>query len=435
MTAAPTKVRFHVLTLITVVAFLMYLDRICLTTIVGSESFRNHLSLTQDQLGWVKSAFFWAYALFMVPAGWLSDRYGTRILVTLYIALWSIFTVATSFSEGFVALILMRIGCGIAEAGYYPASSSLITRWAHIDWRGTASSVVSLGGRVGNAVAPVITVLVILKFGDWRWAGWSYGLVGVAVAVVFWWVYRNHPKLHPWCNDAEVSLLAEGRGDFSATPEPPRSFPWAAALKHRTLWLANAFQFLTNIGWAFLVLYLEDYFRRERGLDHALASKLTTTALTAAIVSLPLGGLLTDHLARRFGKRKGRIIPLLVTRLFAIAGYLIAMRVESPWGAAAMFGFVAFFNDLGLPAMWALMQDISGRHQAQLFGWGNMWGNFGAALVGVMFPKIVESNSDHPHFSTGIYACTAAFAISAFLAPFINAEDKVVVEPEATTPP
>ena len=166
------------------VAFLMYLDRICLAQIISSDSFQKNIALTPGQIDWVKGGFFWAYALAQVPAGWLSDRFGTRILITLYIALWSLFTAATSFSWGFTTLLLARLGCGLAEAGYYPASSGLLTRWAHIEARGFASSLISWGGRVGGAVAPGLTAYVILQAGDWRWAGWIYGFIGIAVAGV-----------------------------------------------------------------------------------------------------------------------------------------------------------------------------------------------------------------------------------------------------------
>ena len=234
----------------------MYLDRICLTQIIASDSFKQHIRLEGWQSDWVKGAFFWAYALAQVPAGWLSDRFGARLLISFYIAAWSIFTMATSFSVGFVSLMLARLGCGLAEAGYYPASSGLLTRWAHVGSRGFASSMISWGGRVGGAIAPGLTALVIVKSGDWRWAGWIYGALGIGVAWAYWRVFREHPRLHPKCNDAEIALLAEGRGDFQPVKDPPKRFPFVAACRSGNLWLANGVQFFTNIGWAFLVLSL-----------------------------------------------------------------------------------------------------------------------------------------------------------------------------------
>src|ERR1043166_4364876 len=100
-TMQATRVRFSILSLATVVAFLMYLDRVCLAWIIDSDSFKSQIHLTKDQVNWIKGAFFWAYALAQVPAGWLSDRFGARALISIYIATWSLFTAATSFSPSF----------------------------------------------------------------------------------------------------------------------------------------------------------------------------------------------------------------------------------------------------------------------------------------------------------------------------------------------
>jgi len=426
--AAPTKVRHSILTVTTLAAFLMYLDRVCLAWIVGSTSFKENLHVTETEMEWVKGAFFWAYALAQVPAGWLSDRFGGRILMTIYIATWSLFTLATSFSLGFTTLFLARLGCGLAEAGAYPTSSSFMTKWAHVESRGLASSIISMGGRIGGALAPWLTATVILSLGDWRWAGWIYGVAGIGVAVLFWAVYREHPKMHPGCNDKEVALLAKGRGEFSCAKPPPRRFPWAPVLRSGNLWLMNAYQCLTNIGWAFLILSLPDYLTKAVGLSEKETGTISTLALTIGIASLPLGGILTDYCTRKMGHRWGRLLPLSMTRFLAAGSYLWALSLDTPLALAIAFGAVAFFADLALPATWATMQDISGRHQAQLFGWSNMWGNFGAAIQPKLFAFILLS-FDHNHdYQEGIYLCAIAFALAGFLALGINSQQPVIKE-------
>lgn len=61
-TTRPTIVRHQILATATMVAFLMYLDRICLAQIVASDSFQKSVALEGWQIDWVKGAFFWAYA-------------------------------------------------------------------------------------------------------------------------------------------------------------------------------------------------------------------------------------------------------------------------------------------------------------------------------------------------------------------------------------
>lgn len=427
-TARPTAVRHQILTTATVVAFLMYLDRICLANILSSDSFQKNIHLDQGQIDWIKGAFFWAYALFQVPAGWLSDRFGARTLITIYIAAWSFFTAATSFATGFWTLFAARMLCGLAEAGYYPASSGLLTRWAHLESRGFASSVISWGGRVGGAAAPGLTAFVILQADDWRWAGWIYGVGGVIVALCYWRVFREHPRQHPGCNEAEVLLLAEGRGDFQPVKDPPRRFPLAAACRSGNLWLANGAQFFTNIGWAFLILSLPDYLKGVKHLDDGMSGLITTGALTIGILALPVGGLMTDYISKRHGRRLGRVLPMSVTKFCAAGLYLLALQMDSAWGMAIAFGAVTFFADLGLPAMWTFMQDISGRHQAQFFGWGNMWGNFGAAILPVIFTKTLLLYDTNHDYHEGVWLCAAAFVLAGVFALFVNAEKPVMQE-------
>ncbi|HYF36107.1 MAG TPA: MFS transporter [Prosthecobacter sp.] len=425
----PTHVRHSVLAITTMVAFMMYLDRICLAWIVDSKSFKGDINLTPSELSWVKGVFFWAYAAAQVPAGWLSDRFGARILMTTYIVLWSLCTIATSLSAGVVTLVIARICCGLAEAGAYPASSSILTKWAHINWRGVGSSIISSGGRIGGALAPWLTASVIIAtLANWRWVGWIYGVVGIAVAVVFWVVFRDHPKLHPKVNQAELDLLSEGRGDFSPVREPPRRFPWRAALTSRNLWFASLYQTATNVGWAFLVNSLSVYLAEVKHLDDKVNGQVSSIALTIGIIGLPLGGMLTDYWSKKYGVRAGRLLPLVVTRCVAVAAYFAAMAADTPLELAIGFGLLAIFVDMGMPAMWTLMQDISGRHQAQLFGWANMWGNFGAGLQPILVAWILLHYDANKDYQEPMLFSAAALLLSIFLAFGIDASKPVVKE-------
>ncbi len=428
--AAATRVRYSIIGMATLVAFLMYLDRICLSWIVGSDSFSHDIHLSKDQLDWIKGSFFWAYALAQVPAGWLSDRYGTRVLMTTYIALWSLFTVGTSLSQGFVTLAVARIGCGIAEAGAYPASSSILTRWSHINWRGMGSSIISTGGRIGGALAPWLTAsVVIAAFSSWRWVGWIYGMAGIVVARLFWMTFRDHPREHPRANEAECQLLEEGR-EKVARRAPPKSFPWRAALTSRSLWFASLYQLTTNIGWAFLVNSMSAYLKDVKHMGDADNGWISTKALLIGIAGLPLGGMLTDYWTKKYGTRLGRMLPLVFTRILAVAAYAAVMAADSPLQMFLAFGALALFVDMGMPAMWALMQDISGRHQAQLFGWANMWGNFGAGLQPIVTGWLISRYDTGHDYRPALLFCAAALVVSIGLAFGINAEKPVVLDEE-----
>lgn len=157
-----TNVRLIILFLTTLVAVLLYLDRICLS--FAELYVTEDLNLTKDQMALVLSSFFVAYAVAQVPSGWLSDRYGARIMLTIYLAAWSLCTGLMGLAYGFVSLMLLRLGCGLFEAGAYPTCAGLIRKWIPFARRGLASGLISVGGRLGGATAPLLTAYLMVAF-------------------------------------------------------------------------------------------------------------------------------------------------------------------------------------------------------------------------------------------------------------------------------
>ena len=160
----PTRVRYAVLGIATANAFILYLDRICMGAVVQSASFQQELGLNKDRVGDVLASFFFAYAIGQLPAGWLADRFGPRRMLVAYILLWSLFTGLTGFVGSLIGLVVVRSACGLSEAGAYPASALLVTRWFPFSQRARANSIVSLGGRMGNSLALWLTAGAIARW-------------------------------------------------------------------------------------------------------------------------------------------------------------------------------------------------------------------------------------------------------------------------------
>jgi MFS family permease len=158
----PTRIRYVVLALTVCVAVLLYLDRYCLGFVLPY--IKEKYELTEEETRFLVSAFFYTYAFGQIPCGWLADRYGVRLMLALYLAIWSALTGLMGFAQGFVMLVLFRFGCGLFEAGAYPACAGLIRRWIPYEQRGMASGVVSFGGRIGGTIAPLATAYLMLMF-------------------------------------------------------------------------------------------------------------------------------------------------------------------------------------------------------------------------------------------------------------------------------
>lgn len=423
---AATTVRYRVIGVTTVAAVLLYLDRICIAEIAKLDAFKSELGLTATQTGAILSAFFFAYALAQVPAGWLSDRFGARRMLPAYILLWSLCTMLTGLATGFVMLIVARLVFGLAQAGCYPTAGSLIRRWSALPVRGTASSIVSFGGRLGGALAPILTAWLLKDYLGWRWVLVLYGASGILVALLFWRVFRETPEEHPHCNEAETKLIRDG-DDEQANPdgEAPAFPPLLPLVRSGTMWLMCALQFGINVGWVFLVTWLPTYLKDVRDVDPKIGGMMSTMILFAGIVGMLCGGRITDLATRKLGVRWGRSLPLVICYAVALAAYLACLRLESAWAFVAAASLVAFVTDLSVPAIWAYMQDVGGKNTAAVFGWGNMWGNFGAATTPLLVPVVLEKWDTNGDWNEAFLLFSAGYLVAGLAALGINATRKV----------
>ena len=159
-TSPPTGVRYRVLFVTFAAALLLYLDRFCMN--FAQRYVKEDLRLSEAQIDSCMSAFFLAYGLAQVPTGGLTDRFGSRSMLAIYILAWSFFTAAMGWVGGFVALIAVRLAAGVSQAGAYPTSARVVGQWVPLAQRGVANSFIALGGRVGGALAPPLTAALVV---------------------------------------------------------------------------------------------------------------------------------------------------------------------------------------------------------------------------------------------------------------------------------
>ena len=438
----PTMVRHRMVMLATVAAILLYLDRICMSTVAFAVA--EDLKIKPADLDNVLAAFFLTYALAQLPAGWLGDRFGARWTLGAYIVLWSLCTGLLGLANGLAAVLLLRLACGLAQAGAYPVAASMARRWVPMRRRGLASSVISVGGRLGGALAPILTIQLMLWWtlgGDWWNApddakaavtSWRpvmilYGAVGVVFAGVFVWRFRDWPQEHPAVNPAELTLIGQGDLVPAATTGSREAPPIVPLMLSFSMWMNSFVQFASNLGWAFLVTKMPQYLEEVYSTTQQGQGWMQSLPLAAGIVGLFLGGAFTDMLTQRFGLRWGRSIAMGLSRIFVAAALLAVMLMDSAIGATLCLAVVGLATDLGTPAVWAFGQDVGGRHVGSAVGWGNMWGNLGAALSPKLFGLIVgAAGTAALGWQYAFATCAAINLIAAVAAIGVNASKPLV---------
>lgn len=122
-----SSVRWFVVSMLFLVTSINYADRATLS-IVG-DSVQHELGLSSVAMGYVFSAFGWAYVVGQIPGGWLLDRFGSKIIIAASIFFWSLFTLLQGtlgfFAAGTAVILLfaLRFLVGLSEAPSFRATA------------------------------------------------------------------------------------------------------------------------------------------------------------------------------------------------------------------------------------------------------------------------------------------------------------------------
>lgn len=374
---APSRVRFHVLGLTFLMAFMMYMERGAIGA--AAPKIMREFHLDKITMGWSISAFNWSYAMFQVPGGWLADRFGSRIVLGISMAWWAIFTAATGLSYSAGSIAVTRFLFGMGEASAFPAGSRALVRWLPKRRRAFGQGFQHAGSRLGAALAPVFVILLI-SFWGWRPVFFAFGFVGLLWAIGWYSYYRDLPRNHSKVNEEERQLL---QTECPAETLANRSVPWSRIIRSSDLWILSTCYFC--YGWV-LWLYLAwfpTYLREARHFTE-LKSGLASIPLLAATFTNVAGGLLSDRLVARWRDvRRGRLV---VSRVgFCIAGLALLPGVlaSNAIVALACLTIALAGLELTVSVSWAMCIDIGGNCSGSVSSVMNTLGNLGGALGAV----------------------------------------------------
>lgn len=275
--------RWYLLTVLTLANIINFYDRTIPAVIV--EPLKDEFGLSDTMIGVLGGSFTIVYAIAGVLLGRLADRVPRRYVMAGGLIVWSLFTGASGLVQAFLFLFIFRLGVGIGEASYGPASNALICDTYEPKRRSRAISIVSLGIPIGLLLAFLTVGLVVEATGTWRAPFLIAAVPGVLLAVAM--LFIKEP--------------ARGATDtVELHSEQQEGHPYRAVLRIRTItWLMVAgigLQIPTYGVATFIVPLLQRYF----GLSIGPASIGAGAILgLAGIVGLLLGGTLADRAAQR----------------------------------------------------------------------------------------------------------------------------------------
>lgn len=377
-----TKSRFYVLALICIATALNYADRAILG--VAAPKLTAELAISPVVMGIVFSAFSWTYAAAQIPGGILLDRLGTRLTYTLSLIIWSAFTLLHGFAFGVVALIIFRLGLGIAEAPCFPTNSRVLATWFPQQERARANGVYSVGQYFGLAFLSPLLFWIVAAWG-WRSLFILFGLIGMVYGIIWYLLYRD-PEESSSVNQAELDHIRAGGG--LSYEGAKIEFSWAIAgqlMRKRQILGASIGQFCGNSTLVFFLTWFPTYLATERHMDWIKSGIYAVMPYIAASVGVLLGGYVSDLLIKKTGSANiGRKLPIVVGLLLS-STIILANYVNSNTLVIVVMS-VAFFGQGMVNLGWTLISDVAPK---PLIGLTGGLFNFWANLAGIVTPLVI----------------------------------------------
>ena len=253
---------------------------------------RDELALNYTQIGLVISAFSITTGISQLPAGWLADRFGARLMIAISVSGVALAGLLAGLSHSYLALIIFLVIAALLGGGYHPAAANAISTIISPEKRGRALGLHLIGGSSAFWVVPLIAAPIA--------AAWSWHAPFIALTIpivvlgfVLYYLIGRQQRIAqqtPNATDGTIAFTIKG-------------IKWRMIVPFLVMSVATGT--LTQSVAAYYSLYLVDHF----GLPAPSAAALMAVTPAVGVLAAPLGGYLSD--------RFGGISVVVVTSLLA----------------------------------------------------------------------------------------------------------------------
>ncbi|WP_122154180.1 MFS transporter [Paraburkholderia sp.] len=358
--------------------------------------------LNPAQLGVILSAFYLSYSIMQIPGGWLADRFGSKVVVVVSIAFWSLFTALTGLAWSLASLIAIRFIFGLGEGGY-PASAvkGVVEAYPRAE-RPKMSSLLISSNYVGSFIAPLVIAPLILYLG-WRHAFVSIGIAGVVFALVYL-VFVKAPRLTR-DEAAAQALLNSGKGGKGGTKD---------LLKMPLMWKILTVWFGLSIVNKGLDAWMPAYLLTARHLDLKAVGMLTPLPFITASIATAMGG----WVMTRFFDGREKYLMMSCCAITGVFLYLM-YTAQTVAGVITYQSIVYFFKSFVFATAFALPTRILPQ---RLVGTGVGMINFGGQVAGFVAPLVIGLLVSHyDSYDAAFMFLIASTAMATLVSLTINA--------------
>lgn len=432
--AKKTNVRWHIVIILFIITAVSVGDRSTLA--IAGKDMSAALGINPGQMGWVFSAFAWAYCLAQIPGGWLLDRFGSKKVYLCGLCMWSVFTLLQGCVEifhGFGAIICFTILLflvGLFEAPVMPGNSRFVAAWFPSKERATAAAIFNSAQYFATAIFAPIMGWLTLNYG-WQSIFIFMGTLGIVITFAAAKVVHN-PLNHPSVNSEELDYIRQGGALVDMDQRKVKSGPavdfgaFKQLITNRMLLGVYLGQYCINVLTFFFITWFPLYLAMEKGLDIKTVGFIAAIPAICGFLGGLMGGVISDRILRltqslSIARKTPIVLGMLLSMVMVFCNYVDSIYL------VVFFMSLAFLGK-GIGALgWAVMSDTAPKEMAGVAGgFFNLCGNCAGIISPVVIGYIVKATG---HFEwalvfVAVHALIAIFSFVVIVGPIKRIELK-----------
>ncbi|MFN0052535.1 MAG: MFS transporter [Planctomycetales bacterium] len=362
----------------------------------GSEIPGRGQGLSEEQMGYVYSAFLMVYTLLMLPGGWLIDRIGpTAALTWMGLGMGSCVVLTgvvgwlgLTGQTLWLALLAIRGLAGASCVTLHPGAARSVSLWMPPGSRSTGNGLVTAGALLGIALSyPAFGRL--MDWLDWPLACVVSGAAMILLAIVWRMTASDHPASNAVNGNLQLIANTGASGDRRSSPIAPLH-ELLAFLTDRSFVLVTVSYSAVSYFQYLFFYWIGYYFEQVQKLPPIESRNAAFVVMLAMAVGMAVGGLCTDLLCRWCGFRWGRRL-LAMASMGLCAGFtLVGLGSESPemvkWWFALALGSLGICEGI----FWTAANDLGGSKGGLAGSFINTSGNAVGLLAPIFSPMLAR---------------------------------------------
>ncbi len=352
---------------------------------------RDEFTLDYTKAGVLVSAFTVSYGISQLPAGWLADRLGPRILLALGVAGAALAGIFVGLSSTYIMMAVFLVLLGILGGGYHPSAAPLVSALVEPQNRGKALGIHQIGGVSSFFLAPLIAVTIANALG-WRGAYIALAIPTMMFGVIFYFLlghfgYAQKPK-------HEVTSIS-----IEAMPEPGRKRQLVAFLA-----LSVAISAMITSIVSFVPLFIVDHF----GASEQVADALLSLTYSGGLWAGPLGGYLSDRL--------GKVPVLIVVGFIACPIIYLLTSASLGWSISVLLLGVGMSMFITMPVSESyIIRRTSERNRSTVLGVYYLASRGGPGILTPLLGYLIDRFS----FGVSFTSVSVVLAVVAIICSFL----------------